>query len=111
MNRYTSLKRKTPLRPRKRSRMEVFIGKVTGKVRLRGKALADLRYHRWMLDMRRCVVCGVRTFWQARYEGDPQAYGLAHVTSRGASGGDTLENTRTKCHSCHMQEHTKGLNK
>jgi len=104
----TPLRRYTPLRPRKRSRVEVFIGKVSGKVRLRGKALADLRYHRWMLDMCRCVVCGVRTHWKAKYDGDPLAFDLAHVTSRGASGGDTLENTRTKCHSCHMAEHAKG---
>ena len=85
--------------------MEVFIGKVTGKVRLRGKALADLRYHRWMLDMCRCVVCGVRTFWQARYEGDPQAYEMAHIKGRGASGGDTVDNVRVLCSVCHRKEH------
>jgi len=104
----TALKRYTPLRPRKRSRAEVIIGKFTGKIRLKGRALENLRYHRWMLDLCTCQECGIKTHWKARYDGDPEAFDLAHIQSRGASGSDVLENVRTLCHRCHMSEHTQG---
>ena len=35
---------------------------------------------------------------------------VAHIRSRGAGGGDTLDNVKWKCWECHLVlEHTKGL--
>ena len=100
----TPLQRKTRLRAR-RSKPEVRIGKHTGKVRLTGRALELLRHACWGRDHLRCKECGLETYWKPRWEGDPLAYDMAHVVSRGAGGSDTLENVRTLCHRCHMREH------
>lgn len=99
----TPLKRKTRLRPvspKRKSR----VGKL-GIVRLRGKDLFQLRTNCWIRDLMRCVDCGVRTCWEPRFNGDPEAYDMAHIQSRGAGGSDVLENVVTKCHRCHMKEH------
>lgn len=104
----TALKRYTPIRKRRatpRNRKTV--------IRLCGTALAHLRYQRWVRDLCRCQailedgksVCGVEVYFQARFDGDPLAFDMSHIQSRGAGGSDTLENVRTKCHSCHMAEH------
>jgi len=77
-----------------------------GIVRLYGKALTELRLAVWDRDRGICQKCGDRLYYQARYPGDPLAYDMAHIKSRGAGGSDTLENTRALCHREHMLEHS-----
>ena len=104
----TPLIRRTPLRAR-RDRPEVRIGKVTGKIRLSGQALEDLRRRVYRRDRGCCT-------WEGCGKPLP-LYGsiftrahLAHIVSRGAGGSDTAENTRILCPSHHLiAEHTKGL--
>ena len=100
----TPLQRKTRLRAR-RNKPEVRVGRVTGKVRLSGEALERLRIERWHYDRGYCQECTVATHFRARWDGDPHAYDMAHIVSRGAGGSDTLDNVRTLCHRCHMAEH------
>jgi len=45
-------------------------------------------------------------FYLARFDGDPLAYDMAHIVSRGAGGSDELSNVRTLCHRDHMREHS-----
>lgn len=78
-----------------------------GIVRLTGVDLANLRRQCWFRDKGECQDCGVRTFYAARFDGDPLAYDMAHIKSRGAGGSDVIENVKTKCHECHMREHQK----
>lgn len=99
-----TIKRKTPLRkkrPTPRRRKTV--------VRLTGKALEKLREDCWVRDQATCRECGTYTFCTPRYAGDPLAYDMAHIKSRGAGGGDTLDNVRTLCHACHLKEHAGNL--
>jgi 5-methylcytosine-specific restriction endonuclease McrA len=76
-----------------------------GIVRLYGKDLESLRRDCWLRHNETCQTCGERVYYQARFDGDPRAYDMAHIQSRGSGGSDTLENVRCKCHSCHMKEH------
>src|SRR5580658_4247436 len=64
----------------------------SGRIRLKGKALEQLRRDRWIADKGICKKCGQRTYFNSRYDGDPLAYDMAHIISRGAGGSDTLEN-------------------
>ena len=77
-------------------------------VRLTGTAMLRLRRDCWLRDGGYCQECKVFTSYFARWEGDPHAYDMAHIKSRGAGGSDVLENVRTLCHECHMAEHVKG---
>jgi len=77
-----------------------------GIVRLYGKALEALRRECWLRHNKTCQTCGERVYYQARFDGDPLAYDMAHIVSCGAGGSDTLENIRCKCHQCHMKEHS-----
>lgn len=99
----TPLARKTRLRPR---REKPRTHKLT--VRLTGKALAKLRLQCWMRDFGRCKQCGRKVYFEARFDGDPLAYDMAHKRSRGAGGDDSLENVETLCHEDHMERHQKG---
>lgn len=47
----------------------------------------------------------INTHYFAYYEGDPLAFDMAHIRSRGAQGSDTLDNVKTNCHRCHMAAH------
>ena len=74
-------------------------------VRLIGKALHELRRLCWERDKGICQVCGYPTYWTPRFAGDPQAYDMAHIKSRGAGGSDTLDNVKTLCHNDHNLQH------
>ena len=76
-----------------------------GIIRLYGPDLTKLRDECFDRDMGICGKCGKLIYKYARYAGDPDAYDMAHVQSRGAGGSDTLENVRALCHRCHMREH------
>lgn len=102
------IKRKKPLSRVPKRKPDRSVGKVSGTVRLSGKELTELREQRWNLDKGICRLCGWPTFFEPRFDGDPLAYDLAHIKSRGSGGGDTLENTMTAHHSCHMKLHAKG---
>ena len=81
-------------------------------VRLDGDGMARLRAQRFEMDGYRCqhirlpntqasYKCLRRVTWENGH--------LAHVKSRGAGGGDTIENTVTKCAGCHLvREHVLG---
>jgi 5-methylcytosine-specific restriction endonuclease McrA len=85
----------------------IHTGKL-GIVRLTGPDLAKLRRDCWERDKGLCQNCGIPTLYNARFDGDPIAYDMAHIRSRGAGGSDVLENTQALCHSCHMKKHAKG---
>ena len=74
-----------------------------GRIRLKGKPLADLRRQCFTRDGWACVECGVGVSWVSGH--------MAHIKSRGAGGSDVLENVRTLCggpDGCHMKEHNCG---
>ena len=77
-----------------------------GIVRLKGKALARLRVDCYTRDKGICQDCGIFTYFYPRFAGDPEAYDMAHIVSRGAGGSDFLSNIRCLCHACHMAEHS-----
>lgn len=106
----TELKRHTPLRSKTRikaRREKPRSHKLC--IRLTGRALFNLRLDCFMRDGGICRECGANTYFQARFGGDPLAYDMAHIQSRGAGGSDTLENVRCLCHACHMKEHVGNL--
>lgn len=77
----------------------------SGRVRVTGADMAWLRFECWKRDGGRCQECGKSTFWSERFAGDPEAYHMAHIKSRGAGGSDELSNLRTLCASDHRAEH------
>jgi 5-methylcytosine-specific restriction endonuclease McrA len=87
--------------------LTIRIGKL-GIVRLTGKDLWELRRICWLRDNGRCRKCNEQTAYFPRFDGDPLAYDMAHIKSRGAGGSDTLDNVQTLCHRDHMREHTQG---
>lgn len=94
---------------RPKRKPERRVGKVSGTVRLSGLAMERLREERYRLDRGRCTWtgCGV---WLPLYGSVFNRAHLAHIKSRGAGGGDTIENTRIRCYTHHIEsEHTKGL--
>lgn len=76
-----------------------------GIVRLYGRALAKLREQCWDRDKGICQATGEKLYWEARFPGDPLAYDMAHIKSRGAGGSDILENVRALSHEAHLREH------
>lgn len=69
--------------------------------RLKGKAMEQLRRECFERDKGICQVCGKYASWEQGH--------MAHVKSRGAGGGDTLDNVKWKCPYCHIcKEHGKG---
>lgn len=103
MKRSAPLQRKTRLRARRsKPRTHKLVPRLTGE------ALHLLRNDCWNRDRGRCQDCGKVLYYSARFDGDPDAYDMAHRRNK-RMYGDTLENVRTLCHRCHMQEHTKGL--
>ncbi|HSC56458.1 MAG TPA: hypothetical protein VLC51_04615 [Nitrospira sp.] len=81
-----------PVSPKRRSR----VGKL-GIVRLVGKDMDALRLARYEMDNQRCVDCGRWVRWERGY---PDSMELSHQKGK-RNHGDTLENTRTRCHECH----------
>jgi len=100
---FSTLKRsQKPIRPRKKA--PVTVGKHTGKVRLSGQALEDLRERVYKRDGGRCQWprCGV---WLPLYGSVFNRAHMAHIKSRGASGSDELLNVRLLCYAHHAEEH------
>jgi 5-methylcytosine-specific restriction endonuclease McrA len=92
----------------------------TKPMRLTGKALEDLRRQCFERDGYRCqhirafpamkrgTVYDAKCDKQVTWDGYRTGH-MAHIKSRGAGGGDTLDNVITKCAECHIgREHTKG---
>ena len=102
MKRSRPIKRYTPVRKKRYRKGDETIGK-TGRIRLRGEKLEQLRRDCFERDGYRCV-CGCKqpVTWET---GD-----MAHIQSRGAGGSDVLSNVKTMTHACHMREHAKGKN-
>jgi 5-methylcytosine-specific restriction endonuclease McrA len=101
------LKRSTKPIRRSKPRADVTVGNL-GRIRLKGKPLEQLRLDRWTFDRGLCLKCGHPTYFEPRYDGDPEAYDMAHIKSRGAGGSDVLSNVETWCHRCHMRFHNTG---
>ena len=89
---------------------EVRVGK-TGRIRLTGRALTELRQACFCRDKFLCRECGRMVAWDVadaeRGFGIPVGE-MAHIQSRGAGGSDILENVRTLCPKCHRDEHNAG---
>jgi 5-methylcytosine-specific restriction endonuclease McrA len=103
MPKFSSISRKAKRKP------QVVIGRVTGKVRLSGQALEDLRKRVYRRDGGRCQWkdCGI---WLPFYGSVFNRAHMAHIKSRGAGGSDELSNVRLLCPCHHLgAEHTKGL--
>lgn len=68
-------------------------------IRLKDKALTELRIKAYTRDGEMCVECQK---WLP-LEGDiyTRAH-MAHKKSRGAGGGDTLDNVEIRCYDCHI---------
>lgn len=104
-----SLRRKKPLSRFPKRKPERRVGKVSGTVRLSGLAMERLREERYRLDRGRCTWAGCGVLLPL-YGSVFNRSHLAHIVSHGAGGGDTIENTRTRCFSHHIEfEHVKGL--
>jgi hypothetical protein len=73
--------------------------------RLQGKALSTLRMECWVRDGGRCVKCYTKLHYEPRYDGDPNAYDMAHKRNR-RMYGDSIGNVQAECHSCHMKGHS-----
>ena len=72
-----------------------------GRIRLRGKAITDLRRECFERDRYICQCgCGESVTWE---RGD-----MAHIVSRGAGGSDILSNVKTMNHFHHLLEHFGG---
>ena len=105
MIRKTPLKRSS-IRKRKYRKGEETIGK-TGRVRLRGKKLENLRRECFTRDESCCVWegCGKSLRWESGYS---DSMHMAHIVSRGAGGSDVISNVRSLCPEHHFLEHAKG---
>lgn len=68
-------------------------------IRLTCKALKALRREVWLRDGERCGDCEKALPLEG---GLMERMHLSHIQSRGAGGGDTLENTRCLCWHCHL---------
>jgi len=77
-------------------------------IRIKGKALAQLRLACWVRDRGIFLKCQRPTYFEPRYAGDPEAYDMAHIKSRGAGGSDVISNVATMHHSCQLREHNGG---
>lgn len=66
-------------------------------IRLKGKAMGELRARVFERDGNRCRICG-NTYWLE----------LAHIIARGRGGEDSEQNTRVLCARCHRIEHSNG---
>ena len=75
------------------------VGK-TGRLRLKGEALAALRRECFTRDGWKCVLCGRSVSWASGH--------MMHRQSRGAGGSDVIGNVDTGCMECHMREHAGG---
>lgn len=87
--------------------MSIRIGHI-GIVRLTGDDLKALRAECFARDKGQCQECGNLLYYYPRYDGDPEAYDMAHIQSRGSGGSDIISNIRSLCHRCHMKAHTEG---
>ena len=100
---YTPIKR-TRMKPKFRSRETETVGKYSGKVRLYGKALTDLRqrvYERaggWC-ELMIAKDCWRSTTWDAGH--------MHHKRHRSLGGSDTMRNCVWSCPSCHRKEHNQ----
>ena len=74
-----------------------------GRIRLKGKALEELRRSVFVRDGWKCSNCWKPCSWTSGH--------LAHIQSRGAGGSDTEANVRLLCGDCHRAEHGNPLPK
>lgn len=75
--------------------------------RLKGDALIGLRIACFLRDTGRCVNCGKQLHFEARFDGDPDAYDMAHKRNR-RMWGDNIDNVESLCHDDHMKSHNAG---
>ena len=83
----------------------------TKPIRLKGKAYQEFRGQVYDATEGFCEDCGV---WAPLLDSDGvfdvfTCGHISHIKSRGAGGGDTLDNAKWKCFNCHIvKEHIKG---
>ena len=88
-----------------------------GPIRLKGDAMTQLRQDVFYRDGYACQqvlsrispITGLKVFWKCLKAVTWDSGHLAHITSRGRGGDDSMENCVTKCAHCHLViEHTNG---
>jgi 5-methylcytosine-specific restriction endonuclease McrA len=82
---------------------DVFIGKVTGQVRMYRRAWDHLREFIWNRDEGQCVNCGRIVVLDKML---CQSVHAAHIQSKGAGYNDLPSNVRSLCMQCHHDEHS-----
>ena len=74
-------------------------------IRLKGKAYKEFRETLYRRDKGMCQDCDK---WVPLYDGGVfnlfTCAHVAHIKSRGAGGGDTLDNAKLKCYECHINK-------
>jgi hypothetical protein len=75
--------------------------------RLKGLSLEALRLDCYLRDTGRCVKCDKRVHLFSRFDGDPDAYDMAHRRNK-RMWGDNLDNVQAECHACHITGHNGG---
>ena len=104
----TPLPRPTKTIPKRKYRPQRVVGKL-GIVRLRGKALKELRRRVFERDRFLCVDCGcvVAWDWKDAVELGLPVGELSHHRNK-RMYGDTEENTCCRCRPCHRDSHNAG---
>ena len=74
-----------------------------GIIRLYRNALEALRDACWERDKGECQTCASPLIRYPAWEGDPNAYHMAHIRNK-RMYGDTLENVRALCGCCHTRD-------
>lgn len=72
--------------------------------RLKGKQMDMLRLQCFADYAGRCCKCRKKLHFVARFDGDPDAYDMAHIRNK-KMWGDTIGNVRAECHECHIDGH------
>jgi len=68
------------------------------RIKLSKAKLSELKRDKWLIQGRVCAGCGLPV--ELKYSH------LCHIRSRGAGGGDTLDNVKVKHWDCHLiKEH------
>ena len=74
-------------------------------IRLKGKAKKDFRIAVGTRAYFHCEICGIYAPVDFYGEFDLHYCGhVSHIKSYGAGGGDTMDNVKWKCFSCHIEK-------
>ena len=95
------MKRSGRIKPKRKSGIKV--GKHTGKIRLYGAKLMELREKVYDRSMGVCELKLKGCEWYAGWKSGE----LHHKVHRSLGGSDTIDNCLFVCKSCHRKEHSQ----